>query len=107
MNVGATGSMDQIQQQMQMRKMDGSGEGHGKGGMNAITESLSSDQVNQLKEQMSELSMEDRQAMMKQMKEVDSTSTESSDDYFSTLMSMFETQDDSSSSDEFITEVYA
>jgi hypothetical protein len=109
MNMSSVGSLDQVQQQMQMRKMDGSGggQGHGKGGMNAITESLSSDQANQLKSQMSELSVEDRQAMMQQMKEVDSTSTESNDDYFNTLMSMFESEDDTSSSDKLITEVYA
>ena len=107
MNVSSTGSVDQMQQ-MQMRKMDGTGGGQGKGGgMNAITESLSADQANQLKEEMSALSVEDRQAMMQQMKDVDPASSETNDDYFDTLMSMFETEDDTSSSDEFITEVYA
>jgi len=89
MQVGATGQMDQIQ----MRKMDGTGGGQGKGGNNGmkdIMQSLSTEDRAALQEQMSTLSTEDRRDMIDQMKQVDSSSM-SSEDYVDTLLSLFDT----------------
>ncbi len=70
MNVNDTGSM----QQMQMRKMDGSGGGHGKGGMKDIMQSLSVEDQTAMKESMSSKSMDERISMVTQMKEIDKSS---------------------------------
>ncbi len=89
MNVGATGSMEQMQQ-MQMRKMDGTGGGQGQGGgMKDIMQSLSSEDQATMKDQLSSMSMEDRQAMVGQMKEVDST-TMSAEEYTQTLLDILD-----------------
>jgi len=73
-------------QQMQMRKMDGSGSAQqGQGGMKDIMQSLSSEDRTALKEQMSSLSQEDRASMVSQMKQVDSTAM-TSDEYSQTLL---------------------
>ncbi len=87
MNVSSSGSMEQMQmQQMQMRKMDGSGGGQGQGGgMRDIMQSLSPEDQDTMKAQMSSMSMEDRMSMVSQMKEVDQTSM-SEEDYTQTLL---------------------
>ena len=85
MNVGATGSMEQ------MRKMDGTGGGHGKGGgMKDIMQSLSTEDQAVMKEQMSSMTMDERMAMVSQMKEVDKGSM-SSDEYAQTLLDILDT----------------
>ena len=80
MNVGATGSM----QQMHMHRM---GQGQGQGGMKDIMQNLSQEDRTELRDKMSSLTQEDRQSMISQMKEVDATSM-SSDEYAKTLLDM-------------------
>lgn len=89
MNVGATGSMEQ----MQLRKMDGTGGGNGKGGggMKDIMQSLSTQDQDALKAQMGEMSMEDRMAMVSQMKEVDKASM-SDQDYVTSLLDILDSK---------------
>ena len=88
MNVNATGSMEQ----MQLRKMDGSGGGQGKGsGMKDIMQSLSTEDQDALKAQMGEMSMEDRMAMASQMKEIDKSSM-SDEDYVQSLLDILDTK---------------
>ena len=77
----ASGAM----QQTQMRKMDGSGGGHGQGGMRDIMQSLSTEDKATLKEQLSSMSKEERMSAVTQMKEVDAT-TLSSQDYTIALL---------------------
>lgn len=81
MDIGSYGSM----QQMQMRKMDGSGGGQGQGGMKDIMQSLSTEDRATLKEQLSSMSQEERMATVSQMKEVDAASM-SQKDYMQTLL---------------------
>jgi hypothetical protein len=104
MNVNSVGSMEQ------MRKMDGSGMGQGQGGANGmkdIMQNLSTEDRAVIQEQMSALSQEDKMAVKDQMKQVDATSM-SSDEYMETLLSMFDTStEDTSSNDESSTVVYA
>jgi len=85
MDVGSCGSM----QQMQMRKMDGSGGGQGQGGMKDIMQSLSSEDRTTMKESMSSLSQEDRMAAVTQMKEVDAASL-SAEDYTQALLDILD-----------------
>ena len=89
MNVNATGSMEQTQ----LRKMDGTGGGQGKGGggMKDIIQSLPQEDQDALKATMSEMSMEDRMAMVSQMKEVDQASM-STEDYVQSLLDILDTQ---------------
>jgi len=88
MNVNASGSMEQTQ----LRKMDGSGGGQGKGsGMKDIMQSLSTQDQDALKAQMGEMSMEDRMAMVSQMKEVDKASM-SDEDYVQSLLDILDTE---------------
>ncbi len=86
MNVNATGSMEQ----MQMRKMDGSGGGHGKGGMKDIMQSLSTQDQAIMKEQLGSMTMEERMAAVSQMKEVDKASM-SDQEYVQTLLDLIDT----------------
>ena len=79
------GSMEQ----MQMRKMDGSGNGQGQGGMKDIMQSLSSEDKTAMKESMSSLSQEDRMAAVTQMKEVDAASL-SAEDYTQALLDILD-----------------
>lgn len=87
MNVNATGSMEQ----MQMRKMDGSGGGQGKGGMKDIMQSLSAQDQTALKEQLGTMTMEERMSMVSEMKEVDKASM-SDEDYVQTLLDLIDTR---------------
>ena len=89
MNVNATGSMEQ----MQLRKMDGTGGGHGKGGggMKEIMQALPQEDQDTLKATMSEMSMEERMSMVSQMKEVDKASM-SDEDYVQSLLEILDTQ---------------
>jgi len=89
MNVNATGSMEQ----MQLRKMDGTGGGHGKGGsgMREIMQSLPQEDQDALKAKMGEMSMEDRMAMVSQLKEVDKASM-SDQEYVQSLLEILDTQ---------------
>ena len=86
MNVNATGSMEQ----MQMRKMDGSGGGHGKGSMRDIMQSLSTEDQANMKEQLSSMTMDERMSMVSQMKEVDKASM-SDQEYVQTLLDLIDT----------------
>ena len=86
MNVNATGSMEQ----MQMRKMDGSGGGHGKGGMQDIMQSLSTEDQALMKEQLGSMTMEERMAAVSQMKEVDKAAM-SDQEYVQTLLDLIDT----------------
>jgi len=87
MNVNGAGSMEQ----MQMRKMDGTGGGQGKGaGMKDIMQSLSSEDQAMMKEQLGTMTMEERMSMVSQLKEVDKASM-SSDDYAQTLLDILDT----------------
>lgn len=81
MDVGSCGSL----QQMQMRKMDGSGRGQGQGGMRDIMQSLSTEDRATLKEQLSSMSMQERMSAVGQMKEVDASAL-SSEDYTKALL---------------------
>jgi len=90
MNVNATGSMEQ----MQLRKMDGTGGGQGKGGgggMKDIMQSLPPEEQDTLKATMSEMSMEERMSMMSQMKEVDKASM-NEEDYIQSILDILDTQ---------------
>lgn len=75
--------------QMQMRKMDGSGGGHGQGGMKDIMQNLSSEDKNSMIEQLSSMSKEERSEAVTQMKEVDA-SVMSSEDYTRTLLDILD-----------------
>ncbi len=86
MNVGATGSMQQMQ--MHGQGMRGAGKGQGNG-MRDIMQSLSPEDRTALRDKMSSLSQTDRQSMISQMKEVDKTSM-GSDEYAQTLLSMLD-----------------
>ena len=100
MNVGATGSMQQ------MRKMDGSGNGMGNGsgnGMKDIMQSLSTQDRETLKTEMSTLPQEERAAIVEQMKQVDRGSMDSAE-YFQSLLDIFTKQE---SQDESALSVYA
>jgi pantothenate kinase len=88
MDVGASGSTQQMQMQTQMRKMDGSGGGQGNGGgMKDVMQNLSTEDQATLKDQMSSMSQADKTAMVDQMKQVDATSM-STEDYSQTLLDM-------------------
>jgi len=89
MNVNSSNGM---QQQMQMRKMDGSGngisQGHGAGhsnGMKDIMQQLSSEDKTALQEKMSSMSQADRSAMVEQMKQIDAANM-SKDEYAKSIM---------------------
>ena len=86
MNVNATGSMEQ----MQMRKMDGSGGGQGKGGMQDIMQSLSTEDQALMKEQLGSMTMEERMTAVSQMKEVDKAAM-SDQEYVQTLLDLIDT----------------
>ncbi|MCW8895808.1 MAG: hypothetical protein OQK48_04220 [Sulfurimonas sp.] len=81
MDVGSYSSM----QQMQMRKMDGSGGGQGQGGMRDIMQSLSTQDRDTMKESLSSMSEEERMAAVTQMKEVDASAM-SAEEYTQTLL---------------------
>ncbi len=85
MNVSANGSMEQ----MQMRRMDGSGNGQGNGGMRDIMQNLSAADQSTMKEQLSSMSMEDRMATVTQMKELDKASM-SDQEYVQTLFDLID-----------------
>ena len=111
MEVGASGQVNQVQNQMQMRKMDGTGGGHskgGNGGMRDIMQSLPQEDKMALQEQMKGMSSEDRKAAIESMKQVDSTPL-SGADYTQALLDAIgtTTQDDEQSSTEVFTPTYA
>lgn len=74
-----------------MRKMDGSGGGQGKGGMKDIMQSLSTEDQTLMKEQLGEMSMDERMTMVSQMKEVDKASM-NEDDYVQSLLDILDTK---------------
>ena len=85
MAISSVGSSYQMQQ-MQMRKMDGSGGGQGGNqGMRDIMQSLSQEDRTVLKEQMSSLDQAQRADLVSQMKAVDKT-TMNEQDYIKTLL---------------------
>ncbi len=88
MNVNATGSMEQTQ----LKKMDGSGGGQGKGGgMKDIMQSLPPEDQDALKATMGEMSMEERMSMVSQMKDVDKASM-NEEDYIQSILDILDTQ---------------
>ena len=101
MDVGSCGSM----QQMQMRKMDGSGGGQGQGGMKDIMQSLSTEDRATLKEQLSSMSMQERMSAVGQMKEVDASAL-SAEDYTKALLDIL-TQSDTNTAETEGFSVYA
>ena len=102
MDVSATGSM----QQMQMRKMDGSGAGHGQGGgMKDMMQSLSAEDQATMKDSLSAMSEEERMATVMQMKEVDA-STLSAEDYTQALLDIL-TQNNTNEAETDSFSVYA
>ena len=72
-----------MMQQMQMRKMDGSG--GGQGGMRDIMQNLPEEERSAIKEQLSAMTQEERAAAVEEMKSVDAT-TLSSQDYTQALL---------------------
>ncbi len=101
MNVSGIGSMEQ----MQMRKMDGTGGGQGKGGMRDIMQNLSVEDQTALKAELSTMSMEDRMSKVSQMKEVDAT-TMSAEEYTQALLDIL-IQTDTDEAEEESFSVYA
>lgn len=81
MNVNASNTS----QQMQIRKMDGSGKGQSQSAMKDIMQSLSSEDRTMLKEKISSLSQADRTSVISQMQQVDST-TMTSKEYSQMLL---------------------
>jgi hypothetical protein len=89
MDIGIQGQISQYQ--TQMRKMDGTGGGHGKsGGMRDIMQSLSQEDKMTLKEQMQGLSGEDRKSAIEAMKQINKTST-NKDGYIQDLLNAIKT----------------
>lgn len=82
MQVESSGQM----QQMQMRKMDGTGGGQG-GGMKEMMQSMSPEDRTAFREQMSSMSEADRKTMKDQMAQMD-TSKLSSKELSQELMNM-------------------
>ena len=77
-------------EQAQIRKMDGSGGGQGKGGgMKDIMQSLSAQDQTVMKEQMSTMSMDERMAMMSEMKAIDKA-TMSDEDYLQSILDILD-----------------
>ena len=91
MGMGSCGSCSSTQQ-MQMRKMDGSGGGQGQGGMRDIMQSLSTEDRATMKESLSSMSQEDRMAAVTQMKEVDAAVL-SSEEYTQALLDILNASD--------------
>ncbi len=79
MEIQSNGTM----QQMQMRKMDGSG--GGQGGMRDIMQNLPEEERATIKEQLSAMTQEEKMAAVEEMKSVDAT-TLSSQDYTQALL---------------------
>lgn len=95
MEVNARQSMQQIQTQTQMRKMDGTGQGKGNGGVNGmkdIMQNLSSDDKITLQNQLSQLSPEVRNDVKDQMKQIDGSNLDSST-YLEQLLSTINPED--------------
>lgn len=100
-----------VQTQMQMRKMDGSGGGqHGKGGENGlkdVMQNLSVEDRSALQEQLSAMSSDEKQIAKEQLKSVDATDLSSEDYLNALLLAIGGEAESSTSSDGFVTEVYA
>ena len=103
MNVSGTGSMEQ----MQMRKMDGTGGGHGggKGGMKDIMQSLSTEDQTAMKDQLSSMSEEERMAAISQMKSVEKASM-NSEEYTQALLDILDQSNNEDSETDYFS-VYA
>jgi hypothetical protein len=96
MDVNATGYTQQMQ--TQMRKMDGSGGGQGQsGGMRDIMQSLSSEDRDIIKTELSTMSQGERAEMVSQMKQVDSASM-TSEEYTQTLLDLLDQDSTSTTS---------
>jgi len=93
MQVNTSGQM----QQMQMRKMDGSGGGQNQNnGMKEIMQSLSPEDRTAVREQIANLSEMDRKSMKDQLSQMDTASL-SSEDLAQTMFDMLKTLQNSSS----------
>lgn len=94
---------NEMMQQMQMRKMDGSG--GGQGGMREMMQKLPEEERNAIKEQLSAMTQEERVAAVEEMKSVDAA-TLSSQDYMQALLDILnKTNEQTTSNDGF--SVYA
>jgi len=81
-----------------MRKMDGSGGGQGQsGGMRDIMQSLSSEDRDIIKTELSTMSQGERAEMVSQMKQVDSASM-TSEEYTQTLLDLLDQDSTSTTS---------
>lgn len=117
MNVSGTGAMAQMQQQMQTQKMDGNGQGQGvhKGqgqgganGMKDIMQSLSPEDRATFSAELQSMNSEQKAAFKDDLKAIDSTNMDSGA-YLDALMAVIngDFSSTSTSSSEFVTEVYA
>ncbi|MBV5321209.1 MAG: hypothetical protein JZU62_05955 [Sulfuricurvum sp.] len=87
MEVGTSGQM----QQMQMRKMDGSGGGQNQNnGMKEMMQSLSSEDRTAVREQIANLSETDRKSMKDQISQIETASL-SPEDLAQTMFDMLST----------------
>lgn len=93
MEVSTSGQM----QQMQLRKMDGTGNGQNNG-MKEIMQSLSPEDRTALREQIASLSQSDRKSMKDQLSQIDTTSL-SSENLAQTMFDMLNTLQISSSTE--------
>ena len=87
MEIQSNGTM----QQMQMRKMDGSG--GGQGGMRDIMQSLPEEERASIKEQLGAMTQEEKKAAIEEMKSVDATAL-SSEDYTKALLDILDKKND-------------
>ncbi len=107
MNVDQTGAMGNMQQ-MQMRRMDGSGAGQGNGGaMKEVMQQLPESDRSAIREQMQSQSMTQRQDSVAQIAELD-TSHMTVDEIVASIMDILDPQEKSeTTSEESILDIYA
>ncbi len=98
MDVTSTNQM----QQLQMRKMDGSGGGHEQGGMKEIMQNLSTEDKNSLIEQLSSMDKDQRMQTVSEMKQLDASSM-SAQDYTKALFDIL----DKKNTDETVSEGFS
>lgn len=95
MNIGSTGSM----QQMQMRKMDGTGmgQGNGQGKMSEVMQQLPKEDKTAIKEQMQSLDPAQRKDMVSQISQMD-TSSMSIDEITTSILDLLNPKAESTTS---------
>ena len=104
MNIGSTGSM----QQMQMRKMDGTGmgQGNGQGKMSEIMQQLPQEDKTAIKEQMQSLDPAQRKDMVSQISQMD-TSSMSVDEITASILDLLSPKEEESTTSTSSFSVYA